>query len=86
MSSPRKKSAKDIPSIESTMKSIEKLMEKLENDETSLDESLKAFEEGITLTRNAQRILEEAEQKVRLLLEVNGDPVEEDPDFGGENE
>ena len=74
MSSPKNRHQKENPSIELTMKSIEKLLETLENDETPLEESLKDFEEGITLTRRAQKVLSEAEQKVQLLLDENGLP------------
>jgi exodeoxyribonuclease VII small subunit len=38
----------------------------------SLEESLKYFERGVALTRNCQKALAEAEQKVRILLEKNG--------------
>jgi len=38
----------------------------------SLEESLKAFEAGIKLTRDCQSRLSEAEQKVQLLLEEQG--------------
>ena len=74
MSSSKNKTKDGDSSIESTMKSIEKLLETLENDETPLEESLKDFEEGITLTRRAQKVLSEAEQKVQLLLDENGLP------------
>ncbi|MEZ5503913.1 MAG: exodeoxyribonuclease VII small subunit [Halioglobus sp.] len=67
MADSKRKTKSEIPSIESTMKSIEKLLETLENSETPLDQSLLAFEEGIHLIRSAQKTLSEAEQKVRLL-------------------
>ena len=76
MSTQKKKTQQNTLAIESTMKSIEKLLEKLENSETPLDQSLQAFEEGILLLRGAQKTLSEAEQKVRLLLEKDGSPVD----------
>ena len=76
MSTRKKKTQEENLDIESIMKSIEKLLEKLENSETPLDQSLLAFEEGIRMIRTAQTTLSEAEQKVRLLLEKDGEPVE----------
>ena len=51
----------------------------MENGELSLEASLKTFEEGIRLTRECQQALKEAEQKVSLLVEKNGEqPYETD--------
>ena len=75
MSTRKMKTQEEDLAIESTMKSIEKLLEKLENSDTPLDQSLLAFEEGIQLIRKAQKKLSEAEQKVQLLLEQDGNPV-----------
>jgi exodeoxyribonuclease VII small subunit len=44
----------------------------MERGDISLEESLKAFERGINLTRTCQQALQEAEQKVQILLEKNG--------------
>ncbi|MCB1706415.1 MAG: exodeoxyribonuclease VII small subunit [Halioglobus sp.] len=60
------------------MKSIETLLEKLDNSDTPLDQSLLAFEEGIQLIRMAQKQLSEAEQKVQLLVEQDGAPTSTD--------
>jgi exodeoxyribonuclease VII small subunit len=38
----------------------------------SLEDSLKSFERGCVLTRTCQKALQEAEQKVHILLEKNG--------------
>ena len=84
MTSQSKKAA-DSSTFESTIESLESLVEKLENQETSLEDSLAAFETGIGLTRKAQAALSEAEQKVRLLLESNGEPVAEDFNTGEDN-
>ena len=43
-------------------------MEAREAGDLSLEESLKAFEQGIKLTRECQQMLEQAEQKVQVLL------------------
>ena len=50
------------------MSELESLVENMEKGEMSLDESLSAFEEGIKLTRSCQKSLQEAEQKVEILM------------------
>ncbi|TGD75658.1 exodeoxyribonuclease VII small subunit [Mangrovimicrobium sediminis] len=72
MSTGKKKAESPSPDFQSTMESIEKLLEKLENTETPLEDSLASFEQGITLIRRAQAQLTDAEQQVKLLVE-NGD-------------
>jgi len=52
---------------------LESLIESMEQDKLSLEASLKAFETGLAITRRAQKALSEAEQKVQLLTEENGD-------------
>ncbi|MEE9355040.1 MAG: exodeoxyribonuclease VII small subunit [Methylococcaceae bacterium] len=59
-------------SFEDSMKELEQLVEKMEGGDFSLEESLVAFERGIILTRTCQKALQEAEQKVQILLEENG--------------
>ena len=54
------------------MEELEKLVEQMERGELSLEESLKSFERGIKLTRTCQQALQDAEQKVQILLEKNG--------------
>lgn len=58
--------------FEKTLAELETLVEKMEQGDLSLEESLQYFERGIVLTRNCQQALSEAEQKVKLLLEQNG--------------
>ncbi|MCU7932292.1 MAG: exodeoxyribonuclease VII small subunit [Candidatus Thiodiazotropha sp. (ex Codakia rugifera)] len=64
---PRKKK---LPAFEEAMNELESLVESLEQGDQPLEESLKSFERGVTLTRICQTSLQEAEQKVRIL---NGD-------------
>lgn len=58
--------------FEQSLAQLEALVEKLENSEFTLEQSLKAFEQGVNLTRQCQKALTEAEQKVQLLVEQNG--------------
>ncbi|MGB4344099.1 MAG: exodeoxyribonuclease VII small subunit [Moraxellaceae bacterium] len=62
----RKRSAVDF---EKALSELEARVHQLESGDLSLEDALKAFEEGIRLTRDCQQALTEAEQKVQLLLE-----------------
>ena len=58
--------------FEEALDQLEELVEDMENGDLTLEESLKAFEQGIKLTRECQTALSQAEQKVQLLIEENG--------------
>lgn len=60
--------------FESSLTELETLVERMEQGDLSLEESLRQFEQGIKLTRGCQAALQEAEQKVQILLEKNGQP------------
>lgn len=70
MSTSRKTTKKPIEatSFEQSITHLNTLIEKMESGELSLDASLKCFEEGITLIRQCQQTLSEAEQKVQILI------------------
>jgi exodeoxyribonuclease VII small subunit len=70
----RKKASVDF---EQSLTDLQTLVERLENGELSLEDSLTAFEQGIRLTRECQDALVQAEQKVQTLLERDGELVEE---------
>ncbi len=59
--------------FEKALDQLEQLVEQMEEGELSLEDSLKAFEKGVKLTRDCQGALNEAQQKVELLLEENGE-------------
>jgi exodeoxyribonuclease VII small subunit len=58
--------------FEDSLEELEQLVEQMEQGELSLEESLKSFERGVKLTRTCQKALQDAEQKVQILLEKNG--------------
>jgi exodeoxyribonuclease VII small subunit len=58
--------------FESALAELNQLVEKMERGGVNLEESLKDFEKGISLTRQCQQALKTAEQKVHILLEKNG--------------
>ena len=65
--------AKKSYPFEASLDKLEKLVEKMEGGDLSLEESLKVFEEGVKLTRECQQALTLAEQKVKMLTENNGE-------------
>jgi len=67
---PRKKNA--LP-FEQSLAELQSLVERLEGGELSLEEALAAFEQGVKLTRDCQDALNQAEQKVKMLLEKDGE-------------
>ena len=54
----------------------------MEEGDLTLEDSLKTFEEGIRLTRECQQALAAAEQKVKLLIEENGQVTASDFEAG----
>ena len=64
--------AKKSVDFEEALDQLEELVEDMENGDLTLEESLKAFEQGIKLTRECQTALSQAEQKVQMLVEENG--------------
>jgi exodeoxyribonuclease VII small subunit len=66
------KRSQKLPDFETALSELETLVEKMEQGDQSLDESLKQFERGVQLTRSCQQALKDAEQKVQILLTKNG--------------
>lgn len=60
------------PDFERSLAELEAIVEKLEQGDLSLDESLQQFERGVQLTRSCQQALKQAEQKVEILLRKSG--------------
>ena len=55
--------------FEQAMARLEAIVGELEKGDLPLDESLKIFEEGIRLSKNCLKVLEEAERKVEVLVQ-----------------
>ena len=66
-----KKSTK-TPGFEQSLQELESLVEKMEQGDLSLEDSLSHFERGVQLSRTCQKALREAEQKVEILMQKNG--------------
>lgn len=65
--------------LEKSLAELETLVEQLEGGELSLEQALKEFERGVKLTRQCQRALQAAEQKVEILLKEDGEPAPFEP-------
>ncbi len=55
------------PTFEDAMKELEGLVDSMEKDTLTLEESLQKFEQGVKLTRICQQALNRAEQEVKVL-------------------
>ena len=69
---------KEELSFEELMKRLEDVTNRLENEELSLDESVALFEEGMNLSKKCNETLENAEKRIAILLENNGELIEKD--------
>ena len=54
--------------FEQSLRQLEEIVRQMEQGELTLEDSLKAFEDGVKLTRNCQNALQRAEQKVNMLV------------------
>ena len=61
--------------FESTLSEIEKIIESLEEGNLSLEDSIKAYEKGISLTKACQKTLADAELKIKKLSSKEGEEV-----------
>ena len=65
---PKKPEPPKKPDFERSLARLEEVVRRLESPQLSLDEAMKLFEEGVALSRECQKQLEEAEGKVEILL------------------
>lgn len=68
-------------SFEAGLKKLSKIVEELENEEVSLEESIKKFEEGVKISKKCAEILENAEMKIKKVVKDGGKFIEEEADF-----
>ena len=66
--------------FETSFSELEKIVDKLENGQLNLEQSLDDFERGINLTRSCQSAINNAQQKVQILLKKNDQSSLEDYD------
>jgi len=84
---PKKPEPPKKPDFERSLARLEEVVRKLESPQLSLDEAMKLFEEGVALSRECQKQLEEAEGKVEILLKkADGKMVAQPFDPEGEGQ
>jgi len=59
-------------SYEENIAQIDEILEKLESEELSLDDSISEYEKAIKLIKDSEKLLEAGEGKVMKVLEKNG--------------
>jgi exodeoxyribonuclease VII small subunit len=67
------------PEFEHSLARLEEIVRRLENANLSLDDAMKLFEEGVVLSRECQKQLEQAEGKVEILLKKAGGELTAQP-------
>ncbi|WP_075724084.1 exodeoxyribonuclease VII small subunit [Tissierella creatinophila] len=72
-------------SYEDAFKQLEDIVEKLEGDKSSLNESVELFKKGVELYKYCNNLLSNAEGEVKVLLDNSNDSLIE-LDFLGEAE
>lgn len=65
--------------FEQSLEELESIVKRLETGELKLDDALSAFETGIRLSRECQSALQEAEQRVKTLVEDQQGTLVEKP-------
>ena len=65
--------------FERSLGRLEEVVKRLESTDLSLDEAMKFFEEGVKLSRECQKQLEEAEGRVEILLKKADGKIAAEP-------
>lgn len=65
--------------LEDALKRLAEIVRALEQNECALEDSLKLFEEGVSLTRACHSKLSEAERRIEILTRVSPQGVETKP-------
>ena len=60
------------PDFETSLQELEVLVARLERGDLPLEDALRDFERGVTLTRQCQESLSSAQQRVEILLQQGG--------------
>jgi len=63
-----KKGEAKTTDFESSLSALEKIVRELERGDLPLEKSLELFEQGVKLTRDCQKRLDEAERRIEVLL------------------
>ena len=72
---------KEEKSFEELMESLENIVQILEKGDLNLDQSVEKFEEGMKISKECNKILENSEKRISILLESDGNIKEESFDL-----
>jgi exodeoxyribonuclease VII small subunit len=64
--------------FEESMEKLEKIAKELESDKLSLNDSVKKFEEGMKISQDCKKVLDEAEKKITILIDDTEKDLEVD--------
>lgn len=64
-------------SFEELMATLENIVQTLEKGDLNLDESVAKFEEGMTISKECNKMLENSEKRISILLENSDGEMEE---------
>jgi len=71
---------KKTQNFETKLTELEKIVSELEKGDLSLEDSVKKFEDGMKISKECNSILEDAEKRITIILEKNGEIKEEEFD------
>ena len=74
----RKKDVADLSQFENSLGELEKIVERMEKGEQTLEEAMRDFEHGMALSRSCETLLKKAEQRVEKLVRKQGAETLED--------
>lgn len=80
-SGPHNPNSENQDSIEDLIANIDEIVARLEDESAPLDTAIKDFESGMALTRKAQTLLDNAEQRVQTLLAEDGEALSDSADM-----
>lgn len=64
--------------FEESMEELESIVKTLENGECSLEDAVKLFEKGVKLSNDCHKVLDDAEQKIKILTESGPEQATEE--------
>ena len=70
--------SKEKESFEEKMQKLEQIVGELEKGDLNLDDSVKKFEEGINIWKECNKILEDAEKKITILVKKEDGETDEE--------
>lgn len=65
-------------SFETKIEGLEKIVAELEKGDLGLEDSVNKFEEGMKISKECSKLLEDAEKRISIILEKDGEIKEED--------